>query len=63
MINDNKVIVTHGKGPLKNAREALSSLELSFLKGKSVLIKPNIGRSASKTKKGINTHLLIHDPV
>ena len=56
MKKNNKVVVTHGKGPLINARNALSSLDLVFLKGKSVLIKPNIGRSTSNIKKGINTH-------
>jgi uncharacterized protein (DUF362 family) len=56
MNKDNKVIVTHGNGPFENIKEALSSLDLKFLKGKSVLIKPNIGRSTSKSKKGINTH-------
>lgn len=56
MKHDNKVIVTHGKGPFKNAKEALGSLDLNFLKGKSILIKPNIGRSTSKEKMGINAH-------
>ena len=55
-MDNNKVIVTHGKGPLKNVKEALNSLDLKFLNGKSVLIKPNIGRSTSNSKKGINTH-------
>ena len=56
MKHDNKVIITHGKGPFKNAKEALGSLDLNFLKGKSILIKPNIGRSTSKEKMGINAH-------
>jgi uncharacterized protein (DUF362 family) len=56
MKKDNKVIVTHGEGPFLNAKKALSSIDLSFLKGKTVLIKPNIGRSTKNTKKGINTH-------
>lgn len=50
-----KVIVTHGEGPFNNAKKALAGLDLSHIKGKSVLIKPNIGRNVH-VGKGINTH-------
>lgn len=56
MKKNNKVIVTHDNGPFINSRDALSSLDINFLKGKSVLIKPNIGRLIDKSKHGINTH-------
>ncbi len=56
MKKNNKVIVTYDKGPFINSRDALSSLDINFLKGKSVLIKPNIGRLVGKSKQGINTH-------
>lgn len=52
---DNKVFVTYGEGALLNAKKALLSCELGYLKNKSVLVKPNIGRIASPGK-GINTH-------
>jgi len=55
MNNENTVFVTHGKGPFENAKNALSSLDLGFLKNKSILVKPNIGRMADPGL-GINTH-------
>ncbi|MBN1796964.1 MAG: DUF362 domain-containing protein [Spirochaetales bacterium] len=55
MVNKNLVVVSKGKGPFHNIKTAFGGLDLTFLKGKSVLIKPNIGRSAKKTK-GVNTH-------
>ncbi len=53
----NKPIVSiAGKqGPFENVVKALSTLDLSRIKGKSVLIKPNIGRAAS-IGRGYNTH-------
>ncbi|MBN2736460.1 MAG: DUF362 domain-containing protein [Spirochaetales bacterium] len=42
-------------GPYENAKLALESLDLSAIKGKSVLIKPNNGRAALP-EQGINTH-------
>lgn len=53
----NKPIVSiSGKqGPVENVKKALSALDLSRIKGKSVLIKPNIGRAAS-IGRGYNTH-------
>ncbi len=55
MIYNNVVVVSKGMGPFDNVISALAGLNLNFIKGKSVLIKPNIGRSAKKTK-GVNTH-------
>ncbi len=55
MKQDKKVVVTHGNGPFENAKNALLGLDLSRLKGKSVLIKPNLGRFTDATT-GINTH-------
>jgi uncharacterized protein (DUF362 family) len=52
---NNSIYITHGMGPFENVRKALSSIDLNFLKNKSVLVKPNIGRMA-KPGKGINTH-------
>jgi uncharacterized protein (DUF362 family) len=56
---DRKPIVSiAGKqGPLKNIINALDKIDLSFLKGKSVLIKPNLGRTALP-EHGYNTHPL-----
>jgi len=54
-MTDNKAFVTYGEGAFLNAKKALLSCDLTRLKGKSVLIKPNIGRIASPGK-GINTH-------
>ncbi len=41
-----KVIVTGGKGPYDNIRNALAKIDLSPAKGKRVLLKPNAGRIA-----------------
>lgn len=57
MFIDNKIYVVAKKGALLNAKEALSNLDLSHIKGKTVLIKPNIGRLV-EPEKGINTHPL-----
>jgi len=54
-MTDNKAFVTYGEGAFLNAKKALLSCDLTRLKGKSVLIKPNIGRITSPGK-GINTH-------
>ena len=53
----NKPIVSiAGKqGPFENVVKALSALDLTSIKGKSVLIKPNIGRAAS-IGRGYNTN-------
>ncbi|MCP4399453.1 MAG: DUF362 domain-containing protein [bacterium] len=40
------VFVTSGNGPYKNTRTALAQLDLSPVKGKRVLLKPNAGRVA-----------------
>ncbi len=50
------IISIAGKqGPFQNVIKALSALDLGTIKGKSVLIKPNIGRAAS-IGRGYNTH-------
>lgn len=40
------VCVAQGEGPYANTRNALAGLELSFLHGKRILLKPNAGRIA-----------------
>ena len=42
-----------GRGPYDNIRTALSAVDLSFVAGKTVLIKPNVGRLAPP-HSGIN---------
>ncbi len=54
-MNKKQVFITRGQGPLLNAKNALSQLDLSFLKNKSVLVKPNFGRKV-QAGIGINTH-------
>jgi uncharacterized protein (DUF362 family) len=49
-----KVGIAFGRGALVNVRTALSLLDLSNIKGKSVLVKPNTGRAAHPGQ-GINT--------
>ncbi len=55
MTRDNLVVISKGKGPFHNVKNALTGLDLSSIKGMSVLIKPNMGRSVKKTR-GVNTH-------
>lgn len=55
MNRDDLVSVAGGKGPFNNVKKALSELDLSRLKNQKVLVKPNIGRSASPGR-GYNTH-------
>lgn len=38
------VRVTHGRGAYENARSALGELDLTVVRGRSVLLKPNAGR-------------------
>ncbi|PKL40536.1 MAG: hypothetical protein CVV44_02725 [Spirochaetae bacterium HGW-Spirochaetae-1] len=52
---DKDVFVIAGHGPLENARQAMMKIDTSIFRGKSVLIKPNIGRMVGPGK-GINTH-------
>ncbi len=54
-MNKNVVSVAHGNGPYQNIIDALGRLDLSLLKGKRVLIKPNAGRHVEGCK-GITTH-------
>ncbi|MBN1927736.1 MAG: DUF362 domain-containing protein [Prolixibacteraceae bacterium] len=49
------VSVSAQSGPFENVRNALSQLDLSSLKGKRILIKPNVGRIAPP-EYGYNTH-------
>lgn len=53
--NHSLVSVSGGQGPYHNIISALSRLDLSFLKGKKVLIKPNAGRLVPP-ERGITTH-------
>ena len=49
------VFVAHGSGPYANSRRALESVGLLPVRGKSVLLKPNVGRVAPPGS-GIVTH-------
>ena len=49
------VFVTSGDGPYNNTRAALAQIDLSSVKGKRVLLKPNAGRVA-EIDSGIVTH-------
>lgn len=49
------VSIAGHQGPFENIIEALSRLDLSVVKNKRVLIKPNAGRAA-KPEHGYNTH-------
>jgi len=49
------VHIAQGRGPCANARRALESIDLSAVRGKRVLLKPNIGRMAGPGS-GIITH-------
>jgi len=49
------VHVAHGSGPYVNTRRALEGVELSLIRGKRVLLKPNVGRVAAPGS-GIVTH-------
>lgn len=55
MISKPFVSVAGKSGPYINVIEALSQLDLSSLKGKSILIKPNVGRIAPP-ESGYNTN-------
>ncbi|MBN1951474.1 MAG: DUF362 domain-containing protein [Bacteroidales bacterium] len=55
-MNRREVVSISGKkGAFQNVMDALSQIDLTPIQGKSVLIKPNIGRAAS-IGKGYNTH-------
>ena len=49
------VFVAHGKGPYANTRLALESVDLAPVRGRRVLLKPNVGRVAS-AGSGVTTH-------
>lgn len=50
-----RVVVTHGRGPYDNTCAALASIDLAPVRGKRVLLKPNVGRVASP-ERGIITN-------
>ena len=50
-----EVFISNGNGPYNNTVEALKNIDLSSVKGKKVLLKPNAGRIATYDK-GITTH-------
>ena len=52
---DRFVSICGKKGPEENVRTCLNRLDLSSLRNKSVLLKPNAGRSA-RPGQGYNTH-------
>jgi uncharacterized protein (DUF362 family) len=49
------VSIAARQGPFNNIITALEKIDLSWIKDKSVLIKPNIGRAA-RPEQGYNTH-------
>ena len=49
------VSVAHGSGPYANSRRALESFGLLPVRGKRVLLKPNVGRVAP-SGSGVVTH-------
>ena len=49
------VSVAHGGGPYANTRRALESVDLSPVRGRSVLLKPNVGRVAGP-RSGVVTN-------
>lgn len=51
------VSISGERGPLENVKSCLKELDLTPFKNKSVLLKPNVGRSA-KPEHGYNTHPL-----
>ncbi len=55
MISKSIVSVAGKKGPFLNVIDALNQLDLSSLKDKRILIKPNVGRIAPP-ESGYNTH-------
>jgi uncharacterized protein (DUF362 family) len=54
---DDIVSICGKKGPIENVKSCLKELDLTPFKNKSVLLKPNVGRSA-KPEQGYNTHPL-----
>ena len=53
-----KIFIAGGNGPYQNTTSLLQKFDLSFAKGKRVLLKPNIGRAA-KPDTGIVTNPMI----
>ena len=57
-MNKSDIVIIEGKqGPYHNVINALKIIDLSCVRGKNVLIKPNVGRSA-KPERGYNAHSL-----
>ncbi|MCF7792201.1 MAG: DUF362 domain-containing protein [Victivallales bacterium] len=52
------VVIAHGRGPYENTVSALEKFDLTVLKNKRVLLKPNAGRLAT-SDKGVTTHPLV----
>jgi len=55
MDNNNIVSIAGKQGPYNNVINALKNIDLSFIEGKNVIIKPNAGRAA-RPERGYNTH-------
>jgi len=53
-----KIFVAGGDGPYKNTALLLQQIDLSFARGKQVLLKPNIGRAA-EPDTGIVTNYMV----
>jgi prephenate dehydratase/uncharacterized protein (DUF362 family) len=53
------VAVVAGRGPYRNTIEALAGFDLSPVKGRRVLLKPNIGRIADASSGVITNHQVI----
>ena len=53
-----KIFVAGGDGPYKNTTLLLQKIDLSFARGKQVLLKPNIGRAA-EPDTGIVTNYMV----
>lgn len=55
-MNHKPIVSISGKqGPFDNVRNAMAAIDLTPLRGKSVMVKPNIGRAATYGR-GYNTH-------
>ena len=53
-----RVFVEHGQGPYANTRAALAHFDLEKVRGKKVLLKPNVGRCAAPGE-GITTDPMV----
>ena len=55
MYSEHVVSISGKKGPIENVKSCLERLDLSPFKNKSILLTPNIGRSA-RPGQGYNTN-------